>query len=57
MTIIFDTDFMSTLILNAKAIFTSFVPYLIFLISILIAFHILQMIMSLLVGKRRRVRL
>ena len=54
MTITFENGFLSTLILDAKAIFTSFVPYIAFLIAVVLAFHILHALFSLLVGGRRR---
>jgi len=52
-----ETGYLATLILDAKAIFASFVPLVAFLIAILLAFHILHAVLALLVGGRRRRRL
>lgn len=57
MDINFSENFLSDLILNTKAIATSFIGFVMFLIAIMLAMSLLQMILGLLIGRRtRRVR-
>ena len=56
MDITFDATFLSDLILNAKAIFTSFTDYVFFMVAVLIALQLLHMIVALLIKPPRRGR-
>lgn len=53
MEIIFENQFLTIFIGDIKAIFQAFLPLVLFLISVTIAFSLLHMIMGLLIRPRR----